>query len=188
MTDQQPVNPQPTETARDRLNNYTPPPLTPFQVAIEGWSPNPDSFEFWPNSVRVEAVEGYQHRDTDQAADETEWEYADNHGTRQLVEIDTNYKPSRDSEHPVRLTRTDTVQLAAHLLTAVEDTFHFSRVGRLRATEAAELLRALTEVGHALDDLRSHALDDLLHDTGADPDEQETTHDVTDTTGGGEPR
>lgn len=143
--------------------------LRAFEVAVEGWTPSPDSLEDWPNTVSVSAVEGYQR--VDDAEPEADHGYADQHGARHLVEIDTNYKPSRPGQHPVRLTRADAVHLAAHVLTATEDTFHFSRVGSLRAVEAAELLQALTEVEHALTQLRSHALEDLLADTGVEAGE-----------------
>lgn len=91
-------------------------------------------------------------------------------GDRQLVEIDTNYKETRSSEYPVRLARTDAVQLATHLLAATEDTFHNTRCGRLRGDQTAELLRALGDVDHVLKELRDHALDDLLDDAEPDPD------------------
>jgi hypothetical protein len=81
---------------------------------------------------------------------------------RQLIRIDTNHKPTRRSDHPVDLTRTDAVRLAVALLRATEDTF---QRGRLHPTEAAELLRELGEVDYALAELRAHALGDLLHDS-----------------------
>jgi hypothetical protein len=73
-------------------------------------------------------------------------DYADARDQRELVEIDTNYKDTRPGEYPVRLTRTAAIKLADHVLKAAEDTFHYGRVGRLRATEAAELLHALDHV------------------------------------------
>ncbi|WP_436493413.1 hypothetical protein [Actinokineospora sp. HUAS TT18] len=99
--------------------------------------------------------------------------YADQFGTRHLVEIDTNYKATRVGQHPVRLTRGDAVALAAHVLAATEDTFHMSRVGRLRAAEAAALLGELDRVEYALQELRDHALEDLLSDTALDTNEEQ---------------
>ena len=79
---------------------------------------------------------------------------------RQLIRIDTNHKPTRRSDHPVDLTRPDTVRLAVALLLAAEDTFQH---GRLRSSEAAELLGELGEFDYALAELHAHALGDLLH-------------------------
>lgn len=148
----------------------------PYEAAIEGWTPGDpnntaDLLTDWPNSVAVTTIEGWSSITPDtESPDEAEEEYADNAYGRQLVEIDTNYKPTRTSEHPVRLTRTQTIALAVHLLEATEDTFHGARVGRLRATEAAELLQALGAVDAALLDLREHALGDLAYDLNPEQD------------------
>ncbi len=56
------------------------------------------------------------------------------------------------------------------MLTAVENTFHEARVGRLRPGEAGELLVRLEEVDTALFELRSHALNYLLAEVGLDPE------------------
>jgi hypothetical protein len=77
----------------------------------------------------------------------------------------TNTASHRDAP-PVA--RVDAIQLAAHVLAATEDTFHYTRCGQLRATEAAALLRALDQVDAVLSGLRQHALEDLLHDTGTE--------------------
>jgi hypothetical protein len=102
------------------------------------------------------------------SAKDTAADYADLQGERQLVEVDTNYKATRSGDHPVRLTRAAALELATHLILATEDTFHYARVGRLNAAQAAELLHAMDSVQHALQDLREHALQDLLHDAGID--------------------
>lgn len=149
---------------------YQPP--RPFHEALTGWMPNPDSLEDWANTVALDVVTRWTVGENGSPAAEDGQYYADHADERQLVQVDTNYKDTRTSDYPVLLARTDAVQLAAHLLTAVEDTFHFSRVGQLRAVEAAALLRVLPDVELALVNLRSHALDDLLNDTHSDPDEQ----------------
>jgi hypothetical protein len=153
-------------------------PSLPFAAAVEGWSTG--SVQDLPNTVSVSVITV----ETDDEPDAGERiDYADSMGARELVEVDTNYKPERTGQHPVRLTRADAVQLAVHLLQATEDTFHYSRRGPLRGREAAQLLRALEEVDFALNDLRSHALSDLLRDTDVDPDDQpETTSDDATTT------
>lgn len=84
------------------------------------------------------------------------------------MQVDTNYKPTRTSEHPVELTRPDAVRLSASVLAAVEDTFHATRVGELHAGEAAELFEALEDLDCALAGLRAHALSDLLRRVGLD--------------------
>ena len=62
-----------------------------------------------------------------------------------------------------RLTRIDAIALAGAVLQATEDTFHFSRCGRLRAVEAKEVLVAIQDVDLRLNQLREHALADLLN-------------------------
>lgn len=123
----------------------------------------------WPlgNTVTVEVIETDNPSfvaDTAQARDEAEWG-ADGY-TRPLVRIDTNYKESRPGPHPVELTRQVTVDLAAALLTAVEDTFHRSRYGRLTAAEALALLRRLDGVDAAVLELRAHTIADLTEAVG----------------------
>ncbi|OXM44943.1 hypothetical protein CFP71_39525 [Amycolatopsis thailandensis] len=140
-------------------------PLPAFSTSFEGWTPNPEDLEQWANSVRVEVVEGYDPTFTSEVTD-GDMEFADYGEARQLVEIDTNYKPTRDSEHAVRLTRSDAVKLAAALLEAVEDTFHYSRCGRLRPSEAKDLLDTIRDTEHQLAELRDHALNDLFVGTG----------------------
>jgi hypothetical protein len=156
------------------VNQTNPPPAAstspgrarlPFTPPVRGWST--DSGEAWPNTVSVAVI---TEETDDQPDDGDDDYYADSMGARELVEVDTNYKPDRTGEHPVRLTRVDAVRLAVHLLAATEDTFHYSRRGPLRAREAAQLLRALEEVDVALADVRSHALTDLLRDTDLDAD------------------
>jgi hypothetical protein len=90
---------------------------------------------------------------------------------RQLIRIDTNHKPTRRSDHPVDLTRPNTGRPAVTLLRATEDTF---QRGRLRSTEAAELLHELGELAYALAELRAHALGDLLHAGTMNSDGQRT--------------
>ncbi|NKQ54993.1 hypothetical protein HFP15_19095 [Amycolatopsis sp. K13G38] len=149
----------------------------PFQASFEGWNANPDSLDDWPNTVSVEAVTGYDPAAEDAASVAGERdldEYADTHGERELVEIDTNYKPTRPGQHPVRLTRVDAARLAAAILQATEDTFHYTRCGRLRPADAKELLEALRDVEYQLSELRDHALTDLLIGTGLDRDPMNT--------------
>jgi hypothetical protein len=161
----------PSETTTPPL---APAVLRPFTASLTGHTNSPEE---WPNTVTVTTCQTYDptpdHTTTDEHGD-TVTDWADQHGTRQLIEIDTNYKPTRPGQHPVRLTRTDATQLATTVLRAIEDTFHHSRVGRLRPAEAAELLRTLEDLDHALVDLRGHALDDLLHGAGLDPDNPST--------------
>jgi len=126
----------PTQSQPEPALAWTPPPWRPFEASFEGFTGSPED---WGNTVAVGV--------------------ADRVG-RQLIRIDTNYKPTRRSDHPVDLTRTDTVRLAVALLRAAEDTFQH---GRLRPTEAAELLGELGELDYALAELRAHALGDLLH-------------------------
>lgn len=145
-------------------------PSKPFETSMESWTSGlPDD---WPNAVTVSVTtawkptpEGIYPLAEDREFDDGQ-DYADSGGEHELVQIDTNYKSSRPGDHPVRLTRTDAIQVAAHVLTAAEDTFHYRRRGRLRATEAAAVLRALEEIDQVLIGLRGHALDDLLQDTG----------------------
>jgi hypothetical protein len=148
--------PEKDEALNQQLPSYR--PAKPFSASFEGYTATAAD---WPNTVTVESVTGYDptHAETDEG--ET---YADANGNCELVEIDTNYKASRPGEYPVRLTRGDAINLAGAVLRATEDTFHFTRCGQLRPTEAAELLRALEDVEHQLADLRAHALSDLLAD------------------------
>jgi hypothetical protein len=146
------------------------PELRPFHTAIEG-QPTAGGEWDWANTVTVETVTSYLSVQDGPGADEPgEAIYADTAVVRQLVRVDTNYKPSRPGDHPVELTRADAAALVAAVLTAIEDTFHQIRVGGLRPAEAAELLRRLEDVDTALVELRSHALDHLLAGTGLDPD------------------
>ncbi|MEV6604737.1 hypothetical protein [Kutzneria sp. NPDC051319] len=159
-----------TPTDHDDADGAATPPATrslPFTAAVRGWSTG--DVEDWPNTVSVAVI---TVETADPVSDGEDIDYADSTGARELVEVDTNYKPDRTGQHPVRLTRTDAVQLAVHLLTATEDTFHYSRRGTLRGRQAAELLRALEEVDFALNELRSHAVSDLLRDTATDPDDR----------------
>ncbi|MQA12833.1 MAG: hypothetical protein GEV09_01320 [Pseudonocardiaceae bacterium] len=150
----------PTRLARDK-------PPRPYQASFEGYAAG----ESWPNTLTVTAVsvpnpqpghttteDGDERDAADAAADE-----------RQLVCIDTNYKPTRPGQHPVHLTRSDGARFVAAVLEALEDTFHYARVGGLRAVEAAELLRAIEEVDVVLFQLREHALGDLLRHAGIEP-------------------
>jgi hypothetical protein len=79
---------------------------------------------------------------------------------RQLIRIDTNYKPTRRSDHPVDLTRPNTVRLAVAPATGDR---------RYLPTRAAALHRSRRAAGrageldYALAELRAHALGDLLH-------------------------
>ncbi len=144
------------------------PSWRPFQTAIEGLASSSD----WPvgNTVSVRASSVYlPHLDTTRGADDAVTD-DDDLGVRQVVRVDTNYKPTRPGQHPVELSRVAAIELAAAVLTAVEDTFHYSRVGRLRPREAVEVLRAVEAVDAALLELRSHALNDLHHPDTADPD------------------
>ena len=106
---------------------------------------------------------------TERPVEEAEW--AADYGVRQLVRVDTNYKPSRRGEHSVDLDGVEAVRLAAAVLETIEDTFHYGRVGELRAIEAAQLLSALDEVDYALANLRAHALGDLCRRIGIEHDD-----------------
>lgn len=136
--------------------------LAPYEKSLEGTAPGGG----WANCVLVTTVAVYDPTERPEA--EAEW--AADHGERQLIRVDTNYKATRLGEHPVDLSRTDAVRLAAAVLEAVEDTFHYSRVGGLRTEEAALLLSVLDEVDYSLASLRAHALDDLCARIGIDPD------------------
>lgn len=140
------------------------PPVT-YSASFEGFNPNPDDPENWPNTVAVEAVEGYDPTVAGEVTD-ADLDYADFGEVRQLVEVDTNYKSTRTSEYPVRLTRGEAVKLAGALLEAVEDTFHASRCGRLRPAEAKDLIDVIRETEYQLSELREHALFDLLVGAG----------------------
>jgi hypothetical protein len=142
---------------------YQPP--KPYSASFEGYTANPNDFEQWPNTVTVEAVEHWGTGQLGEVEEPVE-KYADFGDVRQLVEVDTNYKPGRPGQHPVRLTRADAVKFAAAVLRATGETFDCRRCGQLRPAEAAELLQALREVQVELDDVREHALGDLLDDTG----------------------
>src|SRR5688572_13775737 len=103
----------------------------PVRVSLTGEPMEGD----WPlsNEVTVEVVERANAAftdDTEQARDEVEW--AADTFNRSLVRIDTNYKLTRDGQHPVELTRADAVELATALLRAIDDTFNPDRVGSLR--------------------------------------------------------
>ena len=95
--------------------------LAPYEKSLEGTAPGGG----WANYVLV--TTGAVYDPTERPAAEAEW--AADHGERQLIRVDTNYKTTRLGEHPVDLSRTDAVRLAAAVLEAVEDTFHYSRVG-----------------------------------------------------------
>jgi hypothetical protein len=141
--------------------------VEPFTASIGGWSSNPEAADEadWPNTVTVSVVTRSTGHEPAEADGDDSDVYADRVDSRELVEVDTNYKPGRSGEHPVRLTRADAIALAVHVLSAVDDTFHYTRCGRLRGREAAEVLQALESVQYALSDLREHALQDLLQDT-----------------------
>ncbi len=114
-----------------------------FTASVEGFTPAGAEFRY-ANTVTVSlagAEDPALAEHVEAHPEEIEW--AADLGWRQLVRMDTNYKPSRPGTHPVDLTREDAVWLAAALLAAVDDTFHYSRVGQLRSAEAARLLRCL---------------------------------------------
>lgn len=111
----------------------------------------------------MEAVTTYKPS-TDCETDES-GVYADSFGNRQLIKIETNYKPGREGQHPVCLTRTDALRMVSALLGATADSFHPLRCGQLRPTEAAGVLRTLDEVQACLSQLREDALADLLDGT-----------------------
>jgi hypothetical protein len=157
MTKQQP-------TSAERAADEAIARLKPFQASFYGYEAGDDD---WGNSVSIETVTVYDPEldsaiqdDPARAADEAEW--AADYDGRQLVRIDTNYKPTRPGEHPVDLSRPDAARFAAAVLEAIEDTFHHARVGQLRPQEAADLLSVLTGVDCALARLREHALGDLV--------------------------
>jgi hypothetical protein len=76
-----------------------------FTASFAGWATAPDD---WSNSVTVHAVEHWDAGFGGEVTD-TDDDYADRGAVRELVEIDTNYKPTRPGLHPVRLTRADAV-------------------------------------------------------------------------------
>ena len=129
----------------------------------------------WANALVVSTLSRWDPAIDSEAAElpsDAEWsDWADS-GDRQLVRIATGYKPGRE-ENPVDLTRVDAAKLAGAVLEAIEDTFHYTRVGRRRANEATELLSALTMVDYQLAELRSHAISDLAEALGVgEPDDQ----------------
>ena len=136
--------------------------LAPYEKSLKGTVPE----GAWADTVTVRTVT--VHDPTERPEEEAEW--AADYGDRQLVRVDTNYKATRAGEHPVDLSRPDAARLAAAVLEAIEDTFHYGRVGELRVVEAAQLLSVLDEVDYALAQLRSHALGDLCKRIGVDPD------------------
>ncbi|PRX47746.1 hypothetical protein B0I33_105328 [Prauserella shujinwangii] len=145
--------------------DFTQPPQA-FRASFDGDSSHPDELA---NTVTVEAVTSHDPAGERESEHVDSDIHADTYGDRELVEIDTNYESTRPGPHPVRLSRTHAVALAAAVLEATEDTFHYTRCGRLRPDAAAELLRALDHVEHALNQLRDHALHDLLLGTGLRP-------------------
>ena len=147
-------------------------PQAPFRATFEGWTSEPDSLDEWPNTVTVEAVTGYDAAAAEASAEDRLDldEHADAAGDRELVEIDTNYKATRPGQHPVRLTRTDAARLAGAILEATENTFHYTRCGRLRPADAKDLLAAIRDVEFQLGELRDHALTDLLIGAGLETD------------------
>ena len=86
----EPINPHPTGQPAG------PSPMEPFHTAIEGQPTVGEEWE-WANTVTVEVVTTYMPGvDGDPPDDEPdEARYADGGGVRQLVRVDTNYKPSR---------------------------------------------------------------------------------------------
>ena len=120
----------------------------------------------WTNTVTVTTVA--VHDRTEGPEEEAAW--AADYGCRQLVRVDVNDDPARTTQHSVDLSRPDAARLAAAVLRALEDTFHDTRVGELRADEAAELLTVLDEVDYALAEMRSRAVYDLCKRIGVDPD------------------
>ncbi len=129
----------------------------------------------WANTVAVSTISRWDPAIDAEAAklpSDAGWPDWADWGERQLVRIATGYKPGRE-ENPVDLTRVDAAKLAGAVLEAIEDTFHYTRVGRLRANEATQLLTALTTVDSQLAELRSHAISDLAAALGAnDADDQ----------------
>jgi hypothetical protein len=157
MTEPPPDAPTPEEQAADAYAR-----LAPYEDSFNGVALDGE----WANTVTVTTVALYDP--TERPEEEAEW--AADYGERQLVRVDTNYKPARLGQHPVDLGRAEAAGLAAAVLEAIEDTLHYGRVGELRAAEAAELLSALDEVDYALAILRSHALGDLCKRIGIEPD------------------
>jgi len=139
----------------------TPEPLRAYETAFTGWMAGDSEWGDQPHRARDRGV-----GPGPQPAGVPESDWAADVGERQLVELDTHYKPTRPGPHPVRLTRKDAAELATAVLCALEDTFHAGRVGHLRGSEAAELLDALSETAFALEELRDHAIGDLLAATG----------------------
>jgi hypothetical protein len=158
----EPPDPSHGDSTPDQAAAETYARLAPYEQSFQGTAPDGE----WANSVLVTTVAVCDA--TERPEQEGEW--AADYGDRQLVRVDTNYKPTRPGEHPVDLSRPDAARLAAAILEATEDTFHYGRVGELRADEAAQLLSALEEVDYALANLRSHALGDLCKRIEVDPD------------------
>ena len=141
-----------------------PAPDEPLRIVFTGEPV--DEVVLLGNTITIEVVEAPNPGFADQMVDGDEGAWAADTATRRLVRFDANYKSTRPGPHPVDLTRQTAAALAAAVLLAVEETFHYSRVGSLRAAEALALLAALEEVDTALLDLRSHALSDLTHAPG----------------------
>lgn len=135
--------------------------LTPFWASFTSFAVGDE----WADTLTVTTVERYDP-ELEARATEDELDWAADVSDRQLVRVDTNYKPGRPGDHPVDLTRADAAKLAAAVLEALEDTFHGARVGELRADEAAGVLQALEGVEFALSEVRAHALGDLCRRIG----------------------
>ena len=129
----------------------------PYEAYITGEPAGDDGWAH--NSVSVSPTTTWTDL-ADPAAGDDDADWADGNGARQLVRIATGYKPGRE-ENPVLLSRLAAVDLVDTILQVLDETFHYSRVGRLRAGEAAELLTRLEDLDHQLAELRSHALGDL---------------------------
>lgn len=140
-------------------------PAKPFSAHFEG---RETVFSDYANAVTVETVTGCDPDAGRSLDEEADLYYADSFGHRELVKLDTNYKPTRPGNHPVCLTRADAIRLAAALLEATEDTFNVHRCGALHPRSAAALLQQLEEVDGALFELRQAALGDLVDPHGPD--------------------
>jgi hypothetical protein len=141
------------------------PALEPYEQRIPG-GPNGGGYEFGP--IEVSAITAWNAAAIGSDQDDAQG-CADCGGDRQLVWIATGYKPHRE-ENPVDLSRLGAIELARAVLEALEDTFHYTRVGRLRPAEATELLVDLGDIEVALASLREHALGDLRDGAGLQED------------------
>lgn len=152
----------------------------PAEVEIPGPTYSPQGEPYWatffsytdpdddlalPSSVVVELATGHAPA-TNDIRDQSAVRFADGLGEVQLIQVDTNYKPDRTSDNAAKLRRADAIKLSAALLAATSHSFSFTKLGRLRPAQAADLLEVLRDTERQLGELRDHLMEDLVDGVG----------------------